>query len=120
MKALVLTPELASNARGVMAFEEPDQAIANPSRFLAYVMTHGTFPDIAVLRRQLSEADLLEAMTNAPAGIFDGPSWAYWNLKFGRYPAPPMPEEFFDKSKARRSGTVGEFGQSLDANRFPP
>jgi hypothetical protein len=31
----------------------------------------------------------------APPGIFDPRSWAYWNLKIGRYPAPPLPQRSF-------------------------
>src|SRR5260370_42366679 len=32
-----------------------------------------------------------EALDNAPAGIVDPRSWAYWNLRLGRYPAAPLP-----------------------------
>jgi hypothetical protein len=119
MKSLVLTPELEQIASRAIWFEPPENAIANPARFLAYVMTYGDIADVNVVRRQLTDADLREAMENAPAGIFDGPSWAYWNLKLGRYPAPPMPHGFFDTRNARRSGTIGEFDQGLDANGFP-
>jgi hypothetical protein len=92
MKALQLTPELEATARRVVWFEAPRQAIADPARFIAYAMTYGTHADITVLRRQLSDDDLREALALAPAGIFDERSWAYWNLMLGRYPTPPMPK----------------------------
>lgn len=92
MKALPLTPEIEAIAKHVVWFEEPRQAVADPARFVAYTMTYGTFADVGVIRKYLSESELQEALSNAPAGIFDPRSWAYWNLKLGRYPAPPMPE----------------------------
>jgi hypothetical protein len=97
MKSLTLTPEIEAIARRVVWFEGPEQAIADPIRFLAYVMTYGTYADVAVIRQQLTEADLLEAISSAPPGIFDPRSWAYWNLKLGRYPTPPMPERCLER-----------------------
>jgi hypothetical protein len=58
---------------------------------VAYVLTYGTHEDVRTLRRYLSDGELLEALDHAPPGIFDPRSWTYWNLKLGRYPAPPMP-----------------------------
>ncbi len=92
MKNLPLTPEIETIAKRVIWFEEPPQAIADPIRFLAYAMTYGDDADMRVIRQHLSDDELREAIENAPAGIFDGRSWAYWNLKLGRYPTPPMPE----------------------------
>ena len=97
MNTLNLTPEIEQIARRVVWFEPPDRAIANTVRFLAYVMTYGDIVDMNAIRRQLSEADLREVIENAPAGIFDPRSWAYWNLKLGHYPPPPMPERPFAK-----------------------
>jgi hypothetical protein len=92
MKSLVLTPEIEAIARRVIWFEEPQQAIADPIRFLAYAMTYGVHSDIETIRGQLSESDLQEAIAKAPAGIFDARSWAYWNLMLGRFPTPPLPQ----------------------------
>ena len=39
--------------------------------------------------------ELREVLDHAPPGIFNGRSWAYWNLKLGRTPAPPLPERRF-------------------------
>ena len=92
MKSATLTQELEDVARRVMWFEEPKQALADPVRFIAYAMTYGVHDDMKVVRSKFSDEDLIEALDHAPAGIFDGRSWAYWNLKLGRYPAPPIPE----------------------------
>ena len=52
---------------------------------------NGTLDDIAVVRRYLDLEDFREALENAPPGIIDERSWAYWNVMTGRDPAPPMP-----------------------------
>jgi hypothetical protein len=120
MKRLPLTPEVEAVAQRVFWFEEPAKAIADPVRFLAYAMTYGSIADVTTLRRYLSDDDLREALSNAPPGIFDPRSWAYWNLMLGRYPTPPMPEDFFDQSKPRRRAlSNSEFDNGVDANGFP-
>lgn len=96
MKTPTLTPDFEAVARRVIWFEEPRQAIADPVRFIAYAMTYGMYEDMKVVRCQFSDQDLLEALDHAPAGIFDGRSWAYWNLKLGRYPTPPLPQRRFE------------------------
>lgn len=92
MKSIPMTPAIEGIARRVIWFEAPTPAIANPARFLAYTMTYGDDADMRVLREYLSDEDLCEALDQAPPGIFDPRSWAYWNLKLGRFPTPPMPE----------------------------
>ena len=72
-------------------FEPPEEALANPVRFMAYLMTYGTLEDIKVVRRYLDLNDFREALEHAAPGIIDGRSWAYWNTVTGRYPVPPMP-----------------------------
>jgi hypothetical protein len=91
MRPLPCTPDLLSVAPHVIWFEPPEQALANPIRFLAYVMTYATPEEVAVVRRYVSLDDLREALEHAPPGIIDKRSWAYWNAVVGRYPAPPMP-----------------------------
>jgi hypothetical protein len=92
MKSIQLTPEIAAVAKRVLWFEPPEQAIAEPFRFVAYAMTYGDHADMTSIRKQLSDRDLLIAISHAPPGVFDARSWAYWNLLLGRFPAPPMPE----------------------------
>jgi hypothetical protein len=91
MNPIPLTPETRAIARRVIWFEPPTRALADPIRFMAYAMASATHEDMRALRRHVSDADFREALDRAPPGIIDPRSWAYWNLKFGRYPAPPMP-----------------------------
>jgi hypothetical protein len=86
------TPEIDALAARVIWFESPEKALADPVRFMAYVMAHATPEDLVVVRRYVSDDDFREALDKAPPGIIDPRSWAYWNLKFGRYPPPPMPQ----------------------------
>ena len=94
MKPLPVTPALLAVARRVVWFKEPAEALADPVHFLAHVMTYGTIEDLMALRGVIGEEAFCEALAHAPPGIFDPRSWAYWNLKCGRYPAPPMPKRF--------------------------
>ena len=94
MKPLPHNQDLLTVAPNVIWFENPELAIADPIRFLAYLMTYGTPEDIAVVRRYASGEDFREAIENAPPGIMDERSWAYWNAVIGRYPTPPMPRRF--------------------------
>ena len=91
MKPLPSNADILAVAPRVVWFEEPEKAISDPNRFIAYLLTYGTIEEIAVVRRYLDAADLQEAIENAPPGIFDERSWAYWNAIIGRYPTPPMP-----------------------------
>jgi hypothetical protein len=91
MNSIPLTAETEAVARRVLWFEPPDQALADPIRFLAYALSWATHEDLGVLRHFVSDADLMEVLNHAPPGIIDRRSWAYWNSKLGRYPAPPMP-----------------------------
>jgi hypothetical protein len=89
------TPDLLEVVARVVWFEPPETALADPLRFLAYLMTYGTAKDIAIVRRHVGDAEFREALEKAPPGIFDERSWAYWNILADRYPPPPMPERTF-------------------------
>ena len=91
MKPLPHHPDLLAVAPHFIWFEAPGKALADPIRFMAYLMTYGTPDDIAVVRRFVDEADFVEAIECAPPGILDERSWAYWNAMAGHYPPPPMP-----------------------------
>ncbi|CDI04049.1 conserved hypothetical protein [Candidatus Competibacter denitrificans Run_A_D11] len=86
-----LTPEIQAVARRVIWFEEPERALQNPVRFLAYAMTYATHEDMQMIRHYVTDEQFREALDQVPPGIIDQRSWAYWNLKFNRYPAPPLP-----------------------------
>ncbi|MCU1237571.1 MAG: hypothetical protein JWP63_5538 [Candidatus Solibacter sp.] len=99
MKALPPTPELLAVAERVVWFKPPAETLADPVHFLAHVMTYGTVEDLRAVRGVVGEREFLEALKDAPPGVFDARSWAYWNLKFGRVPAPPMPVRMGGKEK---------------------
>lgn len=91
MKPFPFNLDLLAVASRVVWFETPEKALADPIRFMAYVMTYGTPQDVAVMRQYVDDDGFQEAIENAPAGIMDERSWAYWNAMAGHYPAPPMP-----------------------------
>lgn len=92
MKIIPVTPDTEALARRLVWFEEPQEALSDTFRFVAYAMARATHEDMKLLRQFLSDDDLLEALDNAPPGIIDPRSWAYWNSKMGRYPVPPLPK----------------------------
>ena len=92
MKPIPLNNETEAVASRVVWFEPPAEALEDPIRFMAYAMASATHEDMKVLRRYVSDADFREALDNAPPGIIDPRSWAYWNSVMGRYPAPPAPK----------------------------
>jgi hypothetical protein len=91
MKPLPHTPELLAVAERVVWFKPPPEALADPVHFLAHVMTYGTVEDLRALDGVAGPDDFRETLDKAPPGVFDARSWAYWNLKYGRAPAPPLP-----------------------------
>ncbi len=92
MKTIPLTPDTEALARRLVWFETPAESLSDTSRFVAYALARATHEDMTLLRKFLSDDDLREALDQAPPGIIDPRSWAYWNSRLGRYPAPPMPE----------------------------
>jgi hypothetical protein len=95
MKSFPVVPLTLDIARRIIWFEPPEQALADPIRFMAYAMTYARHEDMRVIRLYVSDDELREALDLAPAGIIDPRSWAYWNSKMGRYPAPPLPVRRF-------------------------
>ena len=91
MKPLPLTPELLAVAPRIIWFEPPEQALADPYRFMAYLMTYGTIAELAVVEKYVGAEGFREAIRHAPPGIMDPRSWAYWNLMADIDPVPPMP-----------------------------
>jgi hypothetical protein len=91
MKPFPVTPEILNVACRVVWFKEPEEELADPVHFLAHVMTYGTAEDLKVLQGIVGKDEFREVLEKAPPGIFDARSWAYWNLKCGRQPVPPLP-----------------------------
>jgi hypothetical protein len=95
VKPIPITVETLAVARRIVWFEPPEKALAEPVRFMAYAMTYALPEDMRFIRKFVSDDDFREALDHAPAGIIDPRSWAYWNSKMGRYPAPPQPVRDF-------------------------
>jgi hypothetical protein len=103
MKGIPVTPLTLDIARRIIWFESPERALVDPIRFIAYAMTYARHEDMRVIRCYVSDDDFREALDHAPAGIVDPRSWAYWNSKLGRYPAPPLPIRRFGMPLTRKN-----------------
>jgi hypothetical protein len=68
MKPLPHNADLLGLAPRIIWFESPERALANPVRFLTYVMTYGTLEELAVVRRYATMADFREALGRGPIG----------------------------------------------------
>ena len=68
------------------------EALADPIRFLAQVMTYGTIEDLTVVERHFPESAFRDVLDNPPAGVFDPRSWNYWHVRFGITPTPELPK----------------------------
>jgi hypothetical protein len=95
VKPIPVTPQTLAVARKIVWFEPPEKALSDPIRFMAYAMTYALPEDMRFIRKHVSDDDFRDALDHAPAGIVDPRSWAYWNSKMGRYPAPPQPVRRF-------------------------
>jgi hypothetical protein len=102
MKPIPVTPQTVEAARRIIWFEEPEKALADPVRFMAYAMTYARHKDMRVLRQYVSDDEIREALDNAPPGIIDPRSWAYWNLRMGRFPPPPLRKRTFDDGPGKK------------------
>ncbi len=91
MKPLPMTPALLAVAKRVVWFKEAEEALSAPAHFLSHVMTYGTPEDLGALHSVVDATDFRHALEQAPPGVFDVRSWAYWNLRCGLSPALPMP-----------------------------
>jgi len=115
MKPIPATAQILGVVPRIIWFEAPERALADPVRFMAYAMTYARHEDMRVIREYVSDEDFREALDRAPPGIIDPRSWAYWNSKMGRYPAPPLPRRHFGDDKGPTALTGGA-GQSPPAN----
>ncbi len=83
--------ELRAVAKRVLWFEQPEEALSYPRRFLAYLMTYGTWDEVLTARKYFADQDFETVLEDPPTGIFDVRSWAYWNHVYGRATVPPLP-----------------------------
>jgi hypothetical protein len=105
MQPIPLTPQLEATARRCVWFKTPAEALAWPEHFIAHVLTYGMHEDVKAVRQAVGDDAMREALDNAPAGIFDGRSWAYWHLiLYGREDAPPLPVRRLDGQPQSTAG----------------
>jgi hypothetical protein len=89
--------DLRAVAARVLWFENADEALRYPKRFLAYVMTFGTVEEIVTTKHYFDDLEFESALADPPPGIFDPRSWTYWNRVYGRTPVPPLPRRRIPK-----------------------
>jgi len=77
-------------ARVLFWWQAPEISLANPRRFLAQVMTLGTWDEVHRVEDSFGWDAFKDTLLNAPPGVFDGRSWAYWHAFFG-LPEAEMP-----------------------------
>jgi hypothetical protein len=82
--------QLKRIARELFWWQTPEVSLANPRRFLAQVMTLGTWQEVQLVREAFGQDAFKDALLNASAGAFDPRSWAYWRVFFG-LPEAEMP-----------------------------
>jgi hypothetical protein len=85
-------PELYAIAERVFWWLTPEQALQDPLRFAAQVMTFANWDEAQATLAALGESTFREVLRNPPAGVFDARSWNYWHLRFGISPVPALPK----------------------------
>ena len=85
-----LDTQLVRIAKALCWWQPPEESLANPRRFLAQVMTLGTWDEVQTVREILGRDAFRDALIHAPPGVFDPRSWAYWHAVFG-LPEAEMP-----------------------------
>ena len=83
---------MASVARRLVWWQEPDRTLARPLEFVARVMATGSLDEIRDVERFFGRATFREAVAKAPPGVFDPRSWNYWLLVLGLDRTTPLPE----------------------------
>ncbi len=87
--------ELMALARRLFWWKQTEDALADHNRFLAQLMTYGTWRDILEARRHFGETAFRETLQQAPPGVFDVRSWTYWHHALHLLPVPPLPVRKF-------------------------
>jgi hypothetical protein len=82
--------QLRKIAKALFWWKSPEEALANPRRFLAQVMMLGTWQEVQKALAIMGLASFEDALAHAPPGVFDRRTWAYWHAVFG-IPERPIP-----------------------------
>lgn len=86
------TQEMRALARRTIWFQPPERSLAKPYELMAYLMDAGFPEDIMLVEERYGLEAFAEALDNMIPGILDPRSWAYWNIRCGRYPVPALPQ----------------------------
>jgi len=79
-------------AQKLFWWKNPSDALQDRIRFVAQVMTYGTWDDVQTTRAIFGDEAFRTVLQDPPAGVFDGPSWIYWHNVFGLRPVPELPK----------------------------
>jgi hypothetical protein len=69
MKPIPLNAETEQIARSLIWFESPEEALADPVRFMAYAMARATHEQMRTILRYVTDAEFRQALDNAPPGL---------------------------------------------------
>lgn len=81
-------------ARKLCWWQPPEVMLGNRRRFIARVMTLGTWTEVQEMMEVFGPDAFKDALLNATAGEFDARSWAYWRNYFG-LPEAELPRRSF-------------------------
>lgn len=79
-------------------WKSPEEALRQPDRIIAQVMSLGEFRDVGRLNESFTDEKLREVLTHADPGSFDERSWNYWHYRLGLASTgdvPAMPRRTF-------------------------
>ncbi len=91
----VVDPDLFRVAGRLLWWISPDEALKDPMRLVAQVMSLGSWNDVETVERIWGEEVFRAVMDDAPPGLFTARRWNYWHVRLGRLPAPPLPRRSF-------------------------
>ena len=77
-------------AQKLFWWKSPADALDDPIRFAAQVMTLGTWEDVQTSRTTLGDEVFRQVLSTPPPGVFDERSWAYWHHVFGIHRVPEL------------------------------
>ena len=75
-------------------WKTPAEAVAQPERVIAQVMTIGDHRDVEVMARLVGDAVLRDVLIHAGAGQFSARAWTYWHYRLELAElghVPPLP-----------------------------
>jgi hypothetical protein len=86
--------DLVQVAERLFWWQTPQQALADPLRFVAQVMALGTDRDVAVAERRFGTEAFDAVLDQPPPGLFTPRRWNYWHVRQHRSPVPALPTRF--------------------------